>query len=151
MKITMNINIKKTWDDYKVFVLGVAGAVMLAVQEIALQPKIDWKVIGLSGGIAAISYAAKNWRGQSASGIGMLGNSAFAFMTVHQTGHFTWSQFFLQLMLVFGFAFMPDPKSRGYEQTDTIKQAKVEGEIIKPSALTSVAVKEEAKKQEESK
>lgn len=135
---------KDFFDKNKVLILGLAGALLLALQQFAMEPQVDWKVIGLAVAIAGISYIAKNWRGQSASIIGILGNVAYAFTTVWETGHFNLSQFIIQLILTFGFAALPDPKSRGYEQTDTIRSAKVEGERNIPSAMTSVQIKKEA-------
>lgn len=135
---------KKFWDDNKVLIIGLFSALLIALQEFALQAVIDWKVVGLAVGIAGISFIAKNWRGQSSSIIGILGNAAFAFITVYDTGSFSWAQFAIQLTLTFGFAALPDPKSRGYEQTDTIRQAKVEGEQIKPAAMTNASIKKEA-------
>jgi hypothetical protein len=132
------------WDTYKVFIIGLAGAALVALQQFAFQPEISWKAVGLAVGLALVGYIAQNWRGQSLSIIGIIGNAAFAFTSVHETGNFTWSQFIIQLLLVFGFAAMPDPKSRGYENTAVIKNAKVEGEQNVPAALTNSQIKEAA-------
>ncbi len=139
--------IKNLWMEYKVFIFGLAGAILLTLQQFSSETQVDGKVVGIALGMAAISYVAKNWRGQSASIIGIIGNFGYAFETVLNTGHFTWAQLIIQLTLVFGFAFMPDPKSRGYEQTATIKNAKIEGEVIQPASLTNSEIKEEARKQ----
>ncbi len=136
---------KAFWDKNKVFFIGLAGALLISLQQFAMVTKVEWPVLGLALGIAGISFIAKNWRGQGMSIIGILGNVGWAFMTVYDTGHFNLSQFFIQIALTFGFAAMPDQKSRGYESAEAIKAAKVEGEIIQPADLTNGEIKKLAK------
>lgn len=141
---------KNFWDKNKVFILGALGAIALA-----LQPFIDnanedirWKSVGFAALMAALAYVAREWRGQAISIIGILGNLAGVYVTIQQTGAFTWNQFILQGVVAVIAAVSADAKSRGYEHTATIKQAKIEGEITNPASFTNAEVKREANKQQ---
>lgn len=131
--------LKTFWNRNKVFILGLLGAIALAIEPFAANSSEDvkWKVIGFAVLVAALSYFAKEWRGQGLSIVGILGNVSGVFVTVWNTGHFTWNQFILQMILAIITAAAPDPKSRGYENTPVIKEAKKEGEQISPAKLTS--------------
>lgn len=141
---------KQFWDNNKVFILGLLGAVALALQPFInnATDDIKWKSVGFAALMAALSYVAKEWRGQAISIIGILGNLAGVYVTIQQTGVFSWNQFILQGVVAIIAAVSADAKSRGYEQTPTIKQAKIEGEINNPAALTNAEVKREANKQQ---
>lgn len=127
------------WNKNKVFILGLLGAIALAIEPFAANTTDDvkWKVVGFAALIAVLSYFAKEWRGQGLSIVGILGNVSAVFITVYNTGHFTWNQFILQLILAIITAAGADPKSRGYENTQVIKDAKKEGEQINPAQLTT--------------
>lgn len=129
------------WNKNKVFILGLLGAIALAIEPFAANTTDDvkWKVVGFAALIAVLSYFAKEWRGQGLSIVGILGNVSAVFITVYNTGHFTWNQFILQLILAIITAAGADPKSRGYENTQVIKDAKKEGEQINPAQLTTKA------------
>ncbi len=131
--------IKAFWNKNKIFILGLLGSLALAIEPFATTTTDDvkWRVIGFAVLMAVLSYFAKEWRGQGLSIVGIIGNSAGVFVTLQSTGHFTWNQFILQLILAIITAAMPDPKSRGYENTQVIKEAKQEGEAINPAQLTS--------------
>jgi membrane protein implicated in regulation of membrane protease activity len=134
------------WDKNKVFILGLLGAIAVTLEQFINNPDNDikWKVVGFAALMAVLSYLAKEWRGQSTSIIGILGSLAAAFVTVQNTGKFTWNQFILQAVVAVIAAVASDAKSRGYENTETIKSAKREGEQINPAQLTNKAVKNEA-------
>lgn len=131
--------IKTYWDRNKVFILGLLGSIALAIEPFAANASDDvkWKVVGFSALVAVLSYFAKEWRGQGLSIVGILGNTSAVFVTVWNTGHFTWNQFILQLILAILTAAGADPKSRGYEKAEVIKEAKREGEAINPAQLTT--------------
>lgn len=139
---------KAFWDKNKVFILGLLGAVALALQPFieASSDDLKWKSVGFAALMAALAYVAKEWRGQTISIIGILGNLAGVYVTIQQTGAFTWNQFILQGVVAIIAAVSADAKSRGYEQTPTIKQAKIQGEINNPASLTNAEVKREATK-----
>lgn len=131
--------LKEFWVKNKVFILGLLGSIALSIEPFAANSSDDvkWKVVGFSVAVAALSFFAKEWRGQGLSIIGIIGNISAVFVTVWNTGHFTWNQFILQLILAILTAAGADPKSRGYENTEVIKEAKKEGEAINPAQLTS--------------
>lgn len=127
------------WDKNKVFILGLLGAIALAIQPFttATDEEVKWKIVGFAALMAVLSYLAKEWRGQGLSIIGIIGNLSAVFITVHNTGQFSWNQFILQSIIAIITAAGADPKSRGYENSPTIKEAKREGEAINPAQLTA--------------
>lgn len=127
------------WDKNKVLLLGLLPAIAVVLQQFVGQPEVDFKVVGFAALIAALSYFAKEWRGQGLSILGIVGTLSGAFVTIQQTGNFTWSQFALSALVAVISTAVPDPKSRGYENTEVIKEAKREGEIIQPASLTNKA------------
>jgi hypothetical protein len=125
------------WDKYKVFILGLLGSIALVLQEFIGQPDVDYKVILFAAFLGALSYIATAWRGQGLTIIGIIGTLANAFITVNATGNFTWTQFVLSAIVAIITASAPDPKPRGYEATDLIKEAKNEGQHINDKAYKS--------------
>lgn len=136
--------LKNFWSANKVFILGCLYAALMGVQEFFLDPSIDWKAVGLAFFVASLSYLAKNWRGQAASMVGVIANSLISFATAQGDAPMTFSQLAGQIGMAVAFFFLSDPKSRGYEHADAIKNAKIEGEIIQPAALTNSEIKKEA-------
>lgn len=80
----------------KVFILGLLAAISVVLQEFVGQPTIDPKVLLFAVLMALLAYLANQWRGQGLSIAGIVGNLAGVFITVHETGNFTWVQFLLQ-------------------------------------------------------
>src|SRR5688500_3880534 len=104
------------WNKYKVFIFGLLGAIAMAIQPFATNTSDDvkWRVVGFAALVAVLSYFAKEWRGQGLSIVGILGSVSGVFVTVWNTGNFSWNQFILQIILAIITAAAPDPKSRGY-------------------------------------
>lgn len=127
------------WDKYKVFILGLIGAAAIAVQPFVLNTteEIKWQAVGTAAGLAVLSFIAKEWRGQGMTIIGIIGVSADTIYNLIDSGTFSWQRAILSVIIAIAFAAMPDPKSRGYENSSTIKEAKREGETIQPAKLTS--------------
>ena len=117
----------------KVVIVGLIAAVLLAVQEAMKAGESSTKVFVFAGILAAISFLANNLRGQVATIIGIVGTAISTYVTMDQTGSVSWSQIVLQTMLALLAVFAPPAKSKGYEYTQTIQQAKSQGERIKPS------------------
>lgn len=115
----------------KVFLLGLAGAIAVVVQQFLGTTEINWKVIGFAAGMAALSYAANQWRGQGVSILGIVGTLAGTFVSIHNTGNFTWNQFILASIAALLAAVAPPPKQREYEKSATIEEAKKEAVVIK--------------------
>lgn len=115
----------------KVFLLGLAAAITVVVQQFLGTPEINWKVVGFAAGMAALSYVANQWRGQGVSILGIVGTLAGTFVSIHNTGNFTWNQFILASVAALLAAVAPPPKQLEYEKSQTIVEAKKEGEVIK--------------------
>jgi hypothetical protein len=118
------------WDKNKVFILGLSSAIALSLQQFTDAETMDIKVIAFAGLMAALSFLAKEWRGQGLSITGIVGNAAYVFITLQQNGGFTWQQFILQTIILIVTIASPDPKSRGYENTPVITEAKILGEQL---------------------
>lgn len=125
------------WDKNKVFLLGLLSAIAIALQPIIAGQPISWPAIGMAAGLAVLSYLAKEWRGQGMSLLGILGVAAEAVLTQINSGTFSWDKAALSIFVAIAFAVAPDPKSRGYENTTVIKDAKKQGEVINPAQLTA--------------
>lgn len=130
---------KEFFEKNKVFLVGLLAAVLVAIQPFGQTDKIQWAAVALAGGIAALSYLAKEWRGQGMSILGIIAIAADILILSYQNGgtELNWEKALFNFILAIGFTVIPDPKSRGYEQTDVIKAAKKEGEEILPAKLTA--------------
>ena len=128
---------KSFWDKNKVLILTLLGAIAVTVQEFTTQPVVDYKVVGFAVLMTVLSYFAKEWRGQGVSITGIIGVLAGTFITIQQTGTFSWLQFITQAAIAVLAAAGADPKSRGYEASSPIVKAKIEGEAINPASFTA--------------
>lgn len=118
------------WQKNQVFIIGLAGAMALALQQFLTEPNVDWKVIGYAALIAIAGYISNEWRGKGVTVGGFIGTIAYTFYSIQSTGHFTVNQFILMLIVNFLSMVAPPPKPAGYEQSATITQAKAEGTSI---------------------
>lgn len=125
------------WNKNKVFILGLLGAIGLALQQFIDKPQLDYKVLAFALFMAVLSYFASQWRGQGLSITGIIGTVANTAYIMLNNNTFSWSQLLIQCVVLIIAMASPDPKSRGYENTEVIKAAKAEGERIQPSDLTS--------------
>lgn len=135
------------WDKWKVFILGLLSAVIVVFEPyLLLGQEIVWPQIGLAAGMIALSYIANSWRGQGETIFGLI--SVVAAVVVSQLENssvpFTWERTLIGVGYALVLAISGPIKSRGYENTPMIKQAKAEGELIAPAALTNAEVKKEA-------
>ena len=128
---------KQFWNKNKVFLLGLLSAVAIALEPIISGKEISWPAIGTAVALGVLSYIAKEWRGQGMSILGIMSTAATALYTLINEGNFSWERALLSVVVAISFAAAPDPKSRGYEQSSTIKDAKKEGEAINPAQLTA--------------
>jgi peptidoglycan/LPS O-acetylase OafA/YrhL len=118
------------WQKNQVFLSGLAGALVLALQQFLDKPEIDYKVLGLAAVMAVASYVGNQWRGKGVTVAGFIAVIAGAFVTIQTTGHFTWAQFITACVVGFLAMVAPPPKNIAYEQSDTIVTAKAEGAAI---------------------
>lgn len=133
----MKTLITEFWNKNKVFILGLIGSIGISLQDYISKPAVDYKIIAFAAFLAIISYFAKEWRGQGLSITGVIGSAAGVFITMQQSNTFTWQQFILQTIVLIITTAVPDPKSRGYENTPAILEAKKQGEEINPASLTN--------------
>lgn len=126
---------KEFWSKNKVFITGLVASIIAVLTPYLETGDINWKVTGFAVLMAALSYVSNQWRGQYVTVTGIIGTLAAATYAALSTGVFTWNQFILYLVVAVGTAVAPPPKSRGYENSETILTAKGEGEAIKPTNL----------------
>lgn len=115
----------------KVFLLGLAAAITVVLQQFLGTPDINWKAVGFAAGIAALSYVANQWRGQGVTILGVIGTLAGTFVSIHNTGNFSWNQFILSAAVAILAATAPPPKLLEYEKSSPIVEAKKEAVEIK--------------------
>lgn len=104
--------IKANW----VFVSGLISALVLTLQQFLGNGDTNWSAIALAALITVIGYMANTWRGKGVSLTGIIGTISYAFITVWNTGHFTWSQFLLSALIAVLAASAPPPKDESYEK-----------------------------------
>lgn len=119
----------------KVLIAGLLSAVLLAISEVVKGNDASIKMLVFSGFIAAASFLARNLRGQAASIAGLVGNAVAAYVAQQANGHVEWSQIISQTLLTLIAIWVGPAKSLGYEKSDTIMEAKKEGEVIQPTNI----------------
>lgn len=121
----------------KVFIIGLLVATLSSVYELVStdgHPSV-W-IIGWSMAIAALTYAAKNLRGQSASILSTIGMGAASFFQLHgQPDGLTMQQIMTALVLpmtiqILGLFNSSPPKPLEYEKSPTIVAAKQEAKEL---------------------
>ena len=111
---------------YKVFLTGLAGAIALSINQLlsASGHSEDLKVYLYAAGMAILSYIATQWRGQGVSIVGVIGTLSGVFVTMQQSGTFTWTEFGLYGTVALLALVSPAPKPLSYEHNATIVAAK---------------------------
>lgn len=125
------------WNDNKVLIIGLFSAIALALNELFMKGESSTKALVFSGFIAALSFLANNLRGQWATIAGIVGTTLATYITMDQSGSISWPQLIMQAVIALLAVMAPPAKSRGYEHTNTIEQAKYAGEKHTPTALGS--------------
>jgi hypothetical protein len=90
---------KKFLNDNKVVIAAIVSAIILVLQQALSAPPINWKAIGMAALIAVLGVLANNWKGKGITILGIIGNLSYAFVTIWQTGQFSWHEFALQAVL----------------------------------------------------
>ena len=119
---------------YKVLIIGLLMAVALPVQELISTGTTSTRVLVFASFTAALSYIARNFRGQWATIFGLLGTTLATYISMYNNGTVSWEQLILGFVIALLAALTPPAKSRGYENTPEIKAAKKEGEIAVPTS-----------------
>lgn len=100
----------------RVLLVAIASALILTLQQFAGKQPIEWKAIGLAALIAVLGVIGRSWKGQGLSITGIVGNMAYAFVTIWETGTFTWHEFVLQsliaILAVFAPTLQPEPETK---------------------------------------
>jgi len=115
----------------KVFLSGLAASLILVLQQFTSADTIDWKVIGFAAGISVLSFFAKEWRGQGASILGIVGSLAGVLSDELTKGSIDISKLVLFTIVAVLGAAAPPMKQQAYEQSPTIEGAKQEAVVIK--------------------
>ncbi len=114
------------WDRWKVFVIGLASSIALALQELLgkTNETQDLKVYLYAALMAVLSFVSTQWRGQGITLFGIIGTLSAAFVSLNQTGNFTWPQFIIYALAALLAAVAPPAKPQSYETDKDIVQAK---------------------------
>lgn len=123
------------WNNNKVLIIGLLSAVALALNEIFVKGDYNTKALVFSAFIAALSFLANNLRGQWATIAGILGTTLATYVTMDQTGSISWPQLIMQAVIALLAVVAPPAKSRGYEHTATIEDARYQGERKVPTTI----------------
>lgn len=118
---------------YKVLIIGLLMAIALPIQELIVTHTTSVQVLVFAAFTAALSYVARNFRGQWATISGLLGTTLATYITMQTDGTVSWAQLVLQFVIALLAALSPPAKSRAYENTPEIKLAKKEGELAVPT------------------
>lgn len=122
---------KQFWQANKVFIMGLIGAIVLAVVNVQDDPAgISWSAFVMPAILAVSSYVGKSLRGQWSSIAGIAFTVIIGFVQAklnHQPFHFDAAGFKLIVTqiaaLYFGYT-APPAKSIAYEEHPTILRAK---------------------------
>lgn len=111
------MNIASFFTKNKVFLLGLLGAIAISLQTLLAgnAESQDLKVYLFAIIMAALSYIANQWRGQGVTILGILGTLSGVFVSLQQTGTFTWNQFLIYSILAILAAVAPPAKPATYE------------------------------------
>lgn len=117
------------WSKWKVFFIGLAGSLALALTEFltTTTTTVDWKVFGFAVLIAVLSYLATTWRGSMVTILSTLGSLAAVAATMLTNGTFSWQQFIVYALVAILGAVAAPPKLASYETNPVIEKAKSPG------------------------
>ncbi len=132
---------KQTWfKKNQVFIAGLLMAVLSTGLELltAGNGEFSWGIVGWGMFISGLTWAGKNLRGQAASVVTIALMTATNFQTMKLEGNIKWIILLFQAAIALIAVFWTSPpKSRGYEHTDVIEKAKVQGEKMTPTNVGS--------------
>jgi hypothetical protein len=84
---------------YSALIAAGVGAAILVLQQAIAEKNWDLKVVGFSVLIAIVGAVSVNLKGKGASLLGVLGTVGYTFVTIYNTGKFTWGEFTLNAAL----------------------------------------------------
>jgi len=111
---------------YKVFLSGLAAAVAVSLNQLLSTTghSQDLKVYLFATLMAALSFISTQWRGQGITIFGIVGTLSGVFVTMNQTGTFSWQQFIMFGVAAILSSVAPPPKPLSYEKSAEIVKAK---------------------------
>lgn len=112
------------WEKNQVIISGLAGALLLVLQQFIGKDTIDYKALLLAALVGVGGYLGNALRGKGVSIAGILGVVATAAATIASTGKFTWAQFGFSVIVGFLAIVAAPPKPATYEKNAAIVQAK---------------------------
>ena len=125
---------KDFFNKNKVLIIGLLSAIALPIYDLVSSGETSLKVCVMAGLVALTSYLARNLRGQWATIAGAVGTMLATYITQDQSGQpISWAQIILQGVVLLLAATAPPAKSRGYEHTEVIVEAKAAGEAATPT------------------
>lgn len=126
----------KTWlSKNKVIISGSISAAITAVIAFTVEANINWILVLMAVIQAVGGYLGRNLRGQAGSIVGLVVGMMISVLP-NLLSHIPidWQHELLYVVGQVGVIFFgltsPPAKSLGYEKTDTIIEAKIEGEAI---------------------
>jgi len=103
-----------------VFLSSLASAMLLSLQqvlEVATSGKsLDWPALAYAAFIAVAGAVANEFKGKGITLAGILGTVANAFVTVNNTGKFTWDQFIVSALIAILTVFITTFKPQVHER-----------------------------------
>ena len=125
---------KDFFNQHKVLIIGFLSAIFLPLQDLVNRGEISWQTGVTAFAVAATGYLARNLRGQWATISGILGTVVADYVAQSTSGKpvNVW-QLVMTFVVLFLAASSSPAKSRGYEHTDTIVEAKAAGETLTPT------------------
>ncbi|MBK7885111.1 MAG: hypothetical protein IPJ81_16000 [Chitinophagaceae bacterium] len=93
-----------------VFVSAILSALILVLQQFIGATSIDWPAISYAAFVAIAGTVANEWKGKGITIAGIIGTVANTFITVENTGNFTWDQFVLSVLVAILTAFVTSLK-----------------------------------------
>lgn len=128
------MTIQEFFTKNKVLIVGLLSAVILPVYELISKGETSTKVIIMSASVALTAYLARNLRGQWATIAGIIGTVLATYIAQDQSGQpISWAQLILQGVVLFLAASSAPAKSKAYEETPIIKEAKQQAENAVPT------------------
>lgn len=99
-----------------VIVSALLSAILLVLQQFIAKGPVDWWALSYAVFIAVAGTIANQWKGKGITLTGIVGTVANVFVTVNDTGHFTWNQFILSVMFALLTAFLGSLKPPSNEK-----------------------------------
>ena len=84
---------KQFLKDNQVFLSGLAGAIVLVLQQFVGTAVFNWKVVLLALAMGVGGYIGNNLKGKGVSIAGLIGTAGSAIATIAASGQFSWTQF----------------------------------------------------------